>query len=444
MSAEMVSRRALHLCAPLVAAVLLSVVPPCLGGEVQLRVTGRGDSEWSARNEAVRLALQQAIRQLVIADRTVSDDTVLRDSVMSTMNGFVDRFDPIRMHKEGSEIVVEANVTVSSTRIENFLGGSTGASASIRGSDLAASLQGELAARSARAQVLWRLFAGYPGKAIEIKINRVGLSAQDARLIVVDYDFTTNKTFLSSLKQGLQVLAHPPTRSHSEAESAETSDKNSNGSWIGRLGKTINEPAATQPRPASVAIPARSESPDSGVCIETPSPEPRYAGTRDCYPLPPADYRSQYPGVYNWRMFHHYMLLLVDFADEGGNSLLRRGHVLGVESGAVLLRVIPKAYSSEPALRIELTAFNGKHGRLAVPVDEITDLGRVAKVAILAVATDWSSRGVGHAAGDPYFPIDWSRTAPFTDMCQRGVLFDMPKCTPLQDAIHELRLRATP
>jgi hypothetical protein len=168
----------------LATAVMLCVGSSSTGpGEVQVRVTGRGESEWSARNDAIRQALQQAMSQLVIADRVVSDDKVLRDTVMSTMNGFVERFEPIRTYKEGSEIVTEANVAVSNTRMENFLAGSTGASASLRGSDLSANLQGELASRAARAQVLWRLFAGYPGKAIEIKIEKIGLSAQDPHFI---------------------------------------------------------------------------------------------------------------------------------------------------------------------------------------------------------------------------------------------------------------------
>ncbi len=90
--------------------------------------------------------------KLVIADRVVSDDKVLRDTVMSTMNGFVDKCEVIRTFKDGGDIAVEADITVSNSRIQNFLGTSIGGAGPVRGSDLAASLQGELATRAARAR----------------------------------------------------------------------------------------------------------------------------------------------------------------------------------------------------------------------------------------------------------------------------------------------------
>jgi hypothetical protein len=425
------------------AAVLCTALSVFAQGEVQVRVTGRGESEWSARNDAIRQALQQAMSQLVIADRVISDDKVLRDTVMSTMNGFVDRVEPIRTYKDGNEIVTELNVGVSKTRIENFLGGSTGASASVRGSDLSAGLQGELLSRTARAQILWRLFAGYPGKAIEIKVEKIGLSEQDPNLIIVDYSFSTDKAFLSSLKQGLKALGRAPTPSRPKKESASTSDTKAAGSWLGKLGKTLDQQMVSANTDSRVA---NSSSP-SMVCITSNPREQRESGSRlevqDCYPLPPGDYRSQYPEVSNWHMSHHHMLLLVDFVDQSGNSLLRTEHVLGIESGDTLLTIIPKIYSSDSTLRIELSAFNGRRGRFAVSVGEIADLSKVARVAIMPVATDWSSRGVGHEEGSPYRPIDWSRSGPFTELCQKAVLFDMPACTSLEDAVGELRLKAT-
>jgi hypothetical protein len=248
-------------------------------------------------------------------------------------------------------------------------------------------------------------------------------------LIVVDYTFSTDKTFLSSLKQGLKALGHPPAPSPPNKDPARAADKERPGSWLSRLNKTTSQQTATM---------GRADPPDTGVCIETPSPDPRYAGINDCYPLPLGDYRSQFPSVKNWHMTYHYMLLLVDFVDQTGNSLLRHGPALALASGAVLLRLIPKAYSTDPDLRIELPAFKGQRGRFQVPVEEITDLGRVSKVAIVPVATDWQLAN----ERPPHDPIDWSHNTLLSALCQNAVLYDMPACTPVQTAVQELRLRA--
>ena len=185
---------------------------------VTVRVIGRGESEWAARNDAVRQALQAATRQLVIADRVVSDDKVLRDTVMSTMNGFVDKFEVIRTFKDGGDIAVEADITVSNSRIQNFLGTSIGGTGPVRGSDLAASLQGELATRAARAEIFWRLFSGYPGKAIQIKIDKVGLNEINPNLIMVDYTLSTDEAFVTAFKQGVTTLTDSSSTSHGKGE----------------------------------------------------------------------------------------------------------------------------------------------------------------------------------------------------------------------------------
>ncbi|MGH9550251.1 MAG: hypothetical protein ACRD3W_12795, partial [Terriglobales bacterium] len=91
-------------------------------------VTGDGASIDEAKTDAIRQALQQSMRQLVIAERTIRGNSILRDKVMSTMNGYIDRFQQRDLKKIGSGYSVTAEITVSASRIENFLGVTTGGS----------------------------------------------------------------------------------------------------------------------------------------------------------------------------------------------------------------------------------------------------------------------------------------------------------------------------
>src|SRR5688572_24932560 len=86
---------------------------------VTITTIGTGPTLEEARTEAIRQALQQALRQLVVVDRAISGDKVLRDKVMSTMNGYVDKFKELGIQRSGSGYEVNAEITISASRIEN-------------------------------------------------------------------------------------------------------------------------------------------------------------------------------------------------------------------------------------------------------------------------------------------------------------------------------------
>src|ERR1017187_6391827 len=84
-------------------------------------VTGEGSSYWDAREDCVRQALQQSLPQLVIADRRIEDDRVVRDSVLSTMNGFVESFWVLEQSETNGLFRLKAEVQISASDIENFV-----------------------------------------------------------------------------------------------------------------------------------------------------------------------------------------------------------------------------------------------------------------------------------------------------------------------------------
>jgi type IV secretory pathway TrbF-like protein len=77
-----------------------------------VRVLGHGVNVSEARQDAIRQALQETMKQLVVVDRAVSADAIIRDKVLSTMNGYVEHFSEIKIVKEDGNVTVEADVTV--------------------------------------------------------------------------------------------------------------------------------------------------------------------------------------------------------------------------------------------------------------------------------------------------------------------------------------------
>jgi hypothetical protein len=143
---------------------------------VSVEVTGAGSSYDEAKSDAIRAALQSCVKQLVVADRVVNNESVVLDRVLSTMNGFVEKYEEKSVRKDDQGVTVQAEITISASRIENFVGFTTGPQGQINGGGMfaeanrrTAQTQAEDLQSEARGEIFDRLYRGFPTEALEIK-----------------------------------------------------------------------------------------------------------------------------------------------------------------------------------------------------------------------------------------------------------------------------------
>lgn len=183
-------------------------------------VVGFGSTPNEARNDAVRQALQETMQQLIVVDRAIKDDQIIRDKIMSTMNGYIEDFKELSTKKEGQQIAVKAVVTVSSSRIENFIGTSIGGGGSVSGAALFADTQREIAQRKARGEIFDRLFRGFPSEVMETKLLKISPSP-DLKYYIIDIEMSFSKPWVDALKSGLEALSTGRHRRISEMSEGE-------------------------------------------------------------------------------------------------------------------------------------------------------------------------------------------------------------------------------
>jgi hypothetical protein len=125
------------------------------------------------------------MKQLVIVDRVISGDTLVRDRVMSTMNGYIEQFTQKEAHRTNTGYAVAADVTVSASRIENFIGLSVGSAGRVEGTTLLAEqnrrlaqLRAERLQAQARGEIFDRIFRGFPSQVAVVKVLHIGLAAK--------------------------------------------------------------------------------------------------------------------------------------------------------------------------------------------------------------------------------------------------------------------------
>ncbi|MDQ8173104.1 MAG: hypothetical protein P3B76_10520 [Gemmatimonadota bacterium] len=137
-------------------------------------VVGEGPTRWDARTAAVRLALQQVVQQLVIADRTIQGDSITRDQVISTLNGFVERFEVLEESELDGSYRLKTRVWVSAKNIGQYLAPhALSGGVAVRSDELLAQASAARLQLKSRGEMLARMFDGFPDQAIEFTVDPI-------------------------------------------------------------------------------------------------------------------------------------------------------------------------------------------------------------------------------------------------------------------------------
>jgi hypothetical protein len=172
-----------------------------------VRVLGRGATRWAARNDAVRQALQQRVRQLVIADRAIAGDSLLYDNTVSTLNGFVESFDVISERIEDKEVQLDTKIVVGTGEITRYIARrKTPTGAAIDGDGLLARVQATRLASEATARIVSRLFNGFPEFAVNLLIDDVQPDPSDREKAIVSGRVSIDEDFIRQFEDGLASL----------------------------------------------------------------------------------------------------------------------------------------------------------------------------------------------------------------------------------------------
>lgn len=173
----------------------------------EVEIIGHGETLQEARNDAIRQALQKTMQQLIVVDRVIQDDKVVRDKIMSTMNGYIDQFQEASIFEENGQIAIQAKISVSSARISNYIGTIAGEVAAMSGGSIFAESQRIATQSKVMGEVFDHLFRGFPSDSINITITKIGIDAESSDKAFVEVHLDYSKPWLEQLHSGLKALA---------------------------------------------------------------------------------------------------------------------------------------------------------------------------------------------------------------------------------------------
>jgi hypothetical protein len=173
-----------------------------------VRVEVDGASPFEARQEAIRQALQMTMKQLVVADRAIENDQVIRDRVISTMNGYVRGFQIVSSERRQGQVHLVADVTVSPSAIKSFVESSNlNGVAKTSADSLIADAAREVEARRARTEMLISSFSQFPASAMSSQIVKMTPNTVDPEFVDVWVQVQFDKAFVTSVKQQIAAMS---------------------------------------------------------------------------------------------------------------------------------------------------------------------------------------------------------------------------------------------
>lgn len=173
---------------------------------VVVEVVGYGSNVKEARSDGIRQAMQSVLSQLVVTERHVSGDEVLEDSVLSTMNGFIERVEEIEISHFGGETKVHSRITVSTEAIFNYLREDATGSG-IDGLSLFSESERSSGNQAAHSEIFARAFRGFPGQSFETRISSIRPHGADPDKIEIEFEIQARPGWVKNFRDIISSLS---------------------------------------------------------------------------------------------------------------------------------------------------------------------------------------------------------------------------------------------
>ena len=192
--------------------LLLACFSAVAFSDVTVKVTGSGSTRTAALEDATRQAVQLAMEQLVITDRKIVNDEIVRDETISTLNGFIKKRKILETRKSNGQVEVEAIITVSEKQVTNYIGDISPGNdqqngTNIDGSTLGSEIERQRSAADASRFMIEHFLRGFPLNAFDVRIKSATLSPRDNNILQVVTSIRLKPALVKALSQSLKRIA---------------------------------------------------------------------------------------------------------------------------------------------------------------------------------------------------------------------------------------------
>lgn len=176
-----------------------------------VQVQAHGQDETDAREQAFRLAVNQAVGSLLLSHTQVSNGEVIRRDITNYSAGHIHDFRILdRSYRDGG-VVIQADVWVRKSQIADRLLNESRAAGQVEGGRIAAQIDSFQAERQGADQVLTTVLADYPQRAYDITVGNTRVSVHNrVTYLEVPVSIRWNRQFVASLSEAVRTVNPNP------------------------------------------------------------------------------------------------------------------------------------------------------------------------------------------------------------------------------------------
>ena len=176
-----------------------------------VQVQAHGRDETDAREQAFRLAVNQAVGSLLLSHAEVKNGDVIRRDIINYSSGHIHDFQILDRTARDGGVLIRADVWVRKSRIADRLLNESRAAGRIEGGRIGAQIETFQAERQGADRVLTAVLADYPQRAYDITVGRTRVSVHNREAYLeVPVTIRWNMGFVASLQEALRTVNPNP------------------------------------------------------------------------------------------------------------------------------------------------------------------------------------------------------------------------------------------
>jgi hypothetical protein len=178
-----------------------------------VKVQSTGSDVNSARENAFKLAVEQAVGAVVLSETEMRNNRITRDEIINYSSGFVDKFNIVDQEQVNGSVRLTVEVWVSSSAIANRLLNSSTTSGEVQGDRIAAQINSLRDQRQQTDKLINAIMRDYPARAFDVFLDPAKVEFDSSRQGYLHIPFMVqwNKHYINSLEEMLKTVNQYPS-----------------------------------------------------------------------------------------------------------------------------------------------------------------------------------------------------------------------------------------
>lgn len=169
-----------------------------------IQVQATAPTESQARDEAFRLAVDQALGSLLVSETKIQNGNIDRHDVINYSSGYIHDFKYVKQHRSADGVVLLVDVWVQKSKIAERISLDNSSSGILQGGRIAQSFASISEKNQTGDKLLGAVLSDYPYKAVDIQLTDTVYTVEDRKpMLNLTFSVWWKQSWISALKESL-------------------------------------------------------------------------------------------------------------------------------------------------------------------------------------------------------------------------------------------------